>query len=339
MPSGIIAAGNWIIDHVKMINTWPQPGMLADIREEMLGTGGSPYNVLVDLARLKVGIPLYAVGVIGNDPDGEYILNDLEKNNINADRLVRTDRAATSYTDVMTETGSGNRTFFHCRGANALLDVGHFGSIEADAKMFHLGYLLLLDRLDAADPDYGVKAARVLDLMQKKGYKTSVDVVSAEGGVFRNTVLPCLKYVDYLVFNEIEAGYTTGLKVRTAGGKVDTACLEEAAHRLLAQGVGELVIIHFPEGGLALTRNGEKLLVPSFKVAPGEIKGTVGAGDAFCAGVLYGLHQGLGLEETLKLGHASARFNLTDPTSTGGAAALEEIKTYIGQAQLREPLG
>jgi sugar/nucleoside kinase (ribokinase family) len=338
MPNGIIAAGNWIIDHVKIINTWPNVGMLADIQDEFLGTGGAPYNVLMDLARLQVDIPLHAVGVIGNDPDGEYILNDLKNAGITTDHLTRTDQAATSYTDVMTETGSGHRTFFHCRGANALLDVEHFEPIRVKAKMFHLGYLLLLDKLDAPDPDYGVKAARVLDLLQQKGYKTSVDVVSVESGVFRNTVVPCLKYVDYLIFNEIEAGYSTGLKIRTEDDRIDTDLLEQAAQKLLDQGVRELVIIHFPEAGFALTKTGAKLLVPSFKVSQDEIKGTVGAGDAFCAGVLYSIHQGLSLEETLKLGHASARFNLTDPTSTGGAVSLKEIQSYISQAQLRDLL-
>jgi sugar/nucleoside kinase (ribokinase family) len=57
--TGIMAAGNWIIDHVKIIDTWPNRGMLANIKQEMQGTGGAPYNVLINLAKLQVELPLF----------------------------------------------------------------------------------------------------------------------------------------------------------------------------------------------------------------------------------------------------------------------------------------
>src|SRR5919108_384147 len=56
--SGLLAGGNWIIDQVKLIDVYPQPEQLANIRNQAQGTGGAPYNVLVDLARLGVEFPL-----------------------------------------------------------------------------------------------------------------------------------------------------------------------------------------------------------------------------------------------------------------------------------------
>ena len=70
--------------------------------------------------------------------------------------------------------------------------------------------------------------------------------------------------------------------------------LRHAAGALLQQGVRELVVIHFPEGAFARTRKGEDFWQSSLKLPPKYIAGTAGAGDAFCAGVLYGLARRLG---------------------------------------------
>ncbi|GIT05541.1 MAG: hypothetical protein CM1200mP29_09520 [Verrucomicrobiota bacterium] len=120
---GILAGGNWIIDQVKMIDVYPQREQLANITgATVTGTGGSPYNLLVNLAKLNAGIPLAAAGLVGKDAFGNLILEDCARHSIDTKLLKATSDAPTSYTDVMTETKGGNRTFFHNRGANALWD-------------------------------------------------------------------------------------------------------------------------------------------------------------------------------------------------------------------------
>ena len=73
---GLLAGGNWIIDQVKLVNVYPQREQLANILSQHQGTGGAPYNVLVDLARLGAAFPLFAAGLVGNDPLGSTILAD-----------------------------------------------------------------------------------------------------------------------------------------------------------------------------------------------------------------------------------------------------------------------
>ncbi len=336
MRKGIISAGNWIIDKVKIIDVLPERNMLANIKEVVFGTGGCPFNVLVDLAKMKTGIPLQGIGVIGDDKEGEYILKTLEKNNIDSNHIIKTKDLATSYTDVMTEEKTGNRTFFHYRGANALLDEQHFQHIESNAAIFHLGYLLLLDKLDAEDDKYGVKAARILDELRQQGFKTSVDVVSESSDRFKKIVTPCLPYTDYLIVNEVEAGQIAGLEIRKKDDSINKNNVFEAAESLLNKGVNKIVVIHFPEGGYAQTKKGIKHFEPSFKVKDGEIKGTAGAGDAFCAGMLYALHEEWDLDQSLTFANASARFNLTSPTCTEAAPTIEEIRTYMEMAEKRK---
>src|SRR5439155_4673617 len=116
---GLLAGGNWIVDQVKMIDVYPKPEQLANIGSQAQGTGGAPYNVLVNLAKLGASFPLFAAGLVGKDALGEQILAHCRKLKIDAKHLKAAPNASTSYTDVMTEVAQGRRTFFHYRGANA----------------------------------------------------------------------------------------------------------------------------------------------------------------------------------------------------------------------------
>src|ERR1044071_7991357 len=218
---GLLAGGNWIIDQVKLIDVYPQPEQLGNIRGQSQGTGGAPYNVLIDLAKSNAPFPLFGAGLVGKDSLGEQILESCRTHKIDTHHIATTTKAPTSYTDVMTEQGHGRRTFFHARGANALWNGDDLNFQKSKARIFHLGYLLLLDALDQPDSKFGTKAARLLAQAQAAGLKTSVDVVSEDSDRFAKIVCPALKHVDYCILNEIEAGKTTGFKVRHANGKLD----------------------------------------------------------------------------------------------------------------------
>lgn len=329
---GLLAGGNWIIDQVKLIDVWPQPESLCNIRSQSLGTGGAPYNVLVDLAKSGVPFPLLGAGMVGKDGLGQQILQTCKEHAIDSRYIASTPKAPTSFTDVMTEQRTGRRTFFHARGANALWRGAEIEFERTRPRIFHLGYLLLLDALDEPDPKYGTKAARLLAQAQSAGVKTSVDVVSEDSDRFAKIVNPALKHVDYCILNEIEAGKTTGFKIRLSDGSLDTVALRHAAGALLQQGVREVVVVHFVEGAFARTRKGEDFWQSSLKLPPNYIAGTAGAGDAFCAGVLWGLHEGWELSRSLLTGVCIAAASLSEPSCTAGvrsvAASLALGKKY-----------
>jgi len=330
--NGIISVGNWLVDSIKFIDVYPTKGNLTNISRVEEGLGGCAHNVLVDLAKLKSGIPLYAGGCIGRDAYGQMVLDAIKEHGLDSRNMFIRDDVATSYTDVMSEVGgTATRTFFHCRGANAVLSPEMVLNAESDARIFHLGYLLLLDEMDKEDPEYGVVAARVLEALQKKGYKTSVDVVSEESDRFRKIVLPCLKYTDYLIINEVEAGACCSEKLRDEEGNILIEKVRSAAAQLIEGGVGELCVIHFPEGGYAVTKDGKEHYMPTDMLPLDQIVSSVGAGDAFCAGCLYAIHEGYDLEDMLAFANACARFNLSSGTSTGGAPTLEQVNSYLGK--------
>src|SRR5687767_6209303 len=335
---GLLGGGNWIIDQVKLVDVFPQREQLANIRTQSEGTGGAPYNVLLDLAKLGADFPLFGAGLVGKDPLGDLILADCRKHKIDTKFLRATPDVDTSYTDVMTEQGNGRRTFFHYRGANARWRGEDLDFTKQKAAIFHLGYLLLLDALDEPDAKYGTKAARLLAAAQANGLKTSVDVVSEDSDRFNRIITPALKYVDYLIINEIEAGKTTNFKIRPPDGKLDTVALRHAAGALLQSGVREAVVIHFPEGGFARTRKGEDVWQPSLKLPDKFIAGTAGAGDAFCAGVLLGVHEGWELGRCLQTAVCVAAASLSDATCTAGVKSLSACLSLGKKFGYRAPL-
>src|SRR5262249_48232144 len=297
-----------------------------------------PYNVLIDLAKSGAPFPLLAAGLVGKDRLGEQILDDCRAHQIDVRHLGVTPKAPTSFTDVMTETGHGRRTFFHARGANALWRGANLDFDRTRPRIFHLGYLLLLDALDEPDPKYGTKAARLLATAQNTGIKTSVDVVSEDSDRFPKIVIPALKHVDYCILNEIEAGKTTGFRIRPMDNSLDLVAVRHAAGALLQQGVRELVVIHFPEGAFARTRKGEDFWQSSLKLPGDYIAGTAGAGDAFCAGVLLGLHEGWELERCLLTGVCIAAASLSHPTCTAGVKSLSSSMALAKKFGLRPRL-
>ena len=94
---GFLAGGNWIIDQVKIIDSYPALEQLANIRSQHQGTGGSPYNILLNLAKLGVEFPLFGAGLVGKDALGQSILEDCAKHKIDTTRcaISRIRRTAT----------------------------------------------------------------------------------------------------------------------------------------------------------------------------------------------------------------------------------------------------
>lgn len=321
---GIMLAGNILTDTVKMIPAYPEKGMLVTISDIKMGVGGSVPNSGMDLAIMDPTLPVFAVGKIGADGNGEYVKNRMAEVGMDVSQ-VKTSAKGTSLSDVMTVEGTGERTFFHYRGANADFDITDVDVQGITAKFFHLAYLLLLDKFEEADAVYGNKAAKLLHDVQEMGIKTSIDVVSESTGKFAEVVVPTLKYCNYVIMNEIEACQVSGNTARDGEGKLVEAEVWSAMEFLLSRGVQDCVIVHAPEKGFILRADGSRTSVPSLKLPKGYIKGSVGAGDAFCAGCLYGLYNGYTDEDTLKFSAAAAACNLAEADSVSGMKTKEEV--------------
>jgi sugar/nucleoside kinase (ribokinase family) len=319
--SGILAGGNFITDYVKVIEAWPEQDTLASIRSETMSNGGGPYNILKNLAVMAPQLPLEACGLVGEDANGDWILEDCRAAGIEVSQIHRTSEANTSYTDAMTVASTGRRTFFHQRGANALLSPEHFDFTQSQARIFMLGFLMLLDALDTIDENGISGAAKVLRRAREAGMVTAVDCVSEPNKKFKQVVISALAEADLLFLNEFEIGQVIGREV-----PAERVAMEEAAMELASQAAREetRIIVHAATGAVVARRDGFLATHPSLALPETEIAGATGAGDAFASGFLLGVHEELDSAECLRYAACAAAMSLRDPTPSGGMLPLKD---------------
>ncbi len=324
MKKGIAVAGNMIVDMLYPIDGFPKPGELTTIIRDMTrASGGCLCNDIIDLAALDPSLQLTALGRVGTDEAGDFLLDGMRVwPNIDLSQVKR--EGTTSYTLVMADEVSKQRSFYQCRGANAAFCEDDIDWNRLDVSLLHVGYILLLDALDAPDEEYGTKMARLLHTAKQHGIRTSIDMVTEAGDRFRHIVIPALRYTDYCIINEAEAQATTGVQLVDVHGKPVFENMITALKTIKSLGVSTWAVIHCPEGGFGLDENDEYVEIPGLRLPDGYIKGTVGAGDAFCSGVLYAAWKGKKLSEAIELGTAVAACSLSRPGATEGIRSYEE---------------
>ena len=319
MKNGIAVAGSILVDNINEISAYPDVGELTKIKSVQKSVGGCVPNVAIDLKRICPDLTVKAVGKIGADENGEYVKEVLFKNGVDIENVSEGEEK-TSFTEVMSVMG-GQRTFFTYAGASAAFGVNDVPMSALNVKMLHLGYFLLLDKIDNGDGELLLKKAK------EQGVKTSIDLVSENSDRY-SLVLPCLQYVDNLIINEVEAGALTGIEPKREK-------LVKIAKKLKAYGVSERIIIHTPEIGVCISEKGVTV-VPSYTLPNGFIVGTTGAGDAFCAGALYGIYQNKTDKEILEFASAAAVAALSQADAISGLCTEQEIKELCKDLKRKE---
>ncbi len=322
---GIAIAGNIIADNVKIIDFYPKETMLANITSQSVAVGGCVTNTGIDIARIDSSVRVSAYGMVGDDANGAYIIDQMKKHGLDTSGVIVTSEQPTSFSDVMSVESNGIRTFFHNRGANKIYSPDMIDVDSLDCSIFHAGYILLLDKFDEEDSEYGTAMAKLLAKVQKRGIKTSIDVVSDSSEKFRQKVVPSLKYCNYAIMNETEGGGVSGLEPRNADGSINIENIKKTLSMFMECGVKDVAVIHCPEGGFAMDAEGNFAAVPSLALPSGYIKGSVGAGDAFCAACLYCLYKNIDLVKMLEIASCASACNLSESDSISGMKSLDHI--------------
>ena len=313
--NGIAVAGSVLVDKINEIKAYPQSGELTQIVGLEKAVGGCVPNVALDLKKICPELDVKAIGKIGNDEDGAYVSNVLSQGGVDVSGFVVSEEDSTSFTEVMSVI-NGQRTFFTYPGTSADFGYNDIDFENLDSSILHLGYFLLLEKVDQGE------GIQILQKAQEMGIKTSIDLVSENSDRY-SLILSCLPYTNYLIINEIEAGKLTNMEPTDDN-------LEEIARKLKALGVSDKVVIHKPDFAVCLSNDGYTV-VNSYSLPDGYIKGTTGAGDAFCAGTLIGIYKEWSDTEILEFASGCAVMALGKADATSGLLTEEEIKEYCKQ--------
>ena len=310
--TGIAVAGSVIVDKINEISAYPQAGELTQIRSIQYAAGGCVPNVAIDLKKIVPEMDISAIGKIGDDEEGKFVSELMTKAGVSVEGLRIMAGEKTSFTEVMSIPG-GQRTFFVYSGASGDFGISDMDFDKISAKILHLGYFLLLQKIDDGD------GLQVLQKALESGMETSIDLVSENSDRY-SQVLPCLPYTDYLIINELEAG-------RLADMEPTDENLEKIARKLMELGVRKKVIIHKPECAVCLSRD-RYTWMGSYILPDGYIQGTTGAGDAFCAGSLIGIYNGWEDDKILEFASSCAVMALGSADATSGMKTSQEILDF-----------
>jgi sugar/nucleoside kinase (ribokinase family) len=335
--SGFVTGGTWCVDRNKLVTRWPGEDGIAEIVSIETRNGGSASNLAIDMKRLDPAIFVETMGVVGDDDDGRYLIAEAETYGIEHEQLVTTDQAATQFTDAFASKETGRRTHIFYQGAAAVLTPDHFDLARTRGRFFHLGMPGIHRIMDAPWGDAANGWVAVLREAKKHGLKTNLELPSVDAAVLAKVTRPCLPHLDTLIVNDHEIGAIAGERTITDGHTDVDACVR-AAQKALDDGSMSLVAVHFPRGGVVVSRESGVLRQPSLAVPPSEVAASNGAGDAFAAGLLYGIHQGWTTLDALALAHAVAAASLRAMSTVEGVEKWRDCLALVERWGWRDPI-
>jgi sugar/nucleoside kinase (ribokinase family) len=256
----------------------------------------------------KHGLSVQAVGGVGEDLMGDWVLRRLADFDIDTANMQRCPDHTTS-SSVVTTRPDGARPALHKRGATAGFFVGD-DQIDRvlDTAILHVGGVGLMDRMDKG------RTADVLAEARKRGCRTTLDVFASTPDDLP-LVRPLLAHTDFFMPSEEEAMALSGL-----------TDFEEIARFLLDQGTGAVILTLGDKGAMYRDQQGNKIDLPAFSI---DVVCTCGCGDCFNAGFATGLHLGLPMEDCLRMGQAASAQNAMGLGSQAVVTSLEATRAFM----------
>lgn len=281
----------------------------AVVNREGFFPGGSAANTIYGLA--KLGVSTGFAGAVGDNAEGKIMLEDFQKVGVDISQI-RVKHGVKTGSALCLSDKLNFRSILVSPGANSLLAMN---DIDLDylnrAKVLHISSFV---------DDAQLKI--LLELMNK--IDVSVKVSFSPGALYATKGLKALSPIlarTYVLFvNQNELQQLTG---RDINDGVE-GCLKLGCH---------IVVVTLGKGASYKTvmatsyiRNAENeyMVKPSNKNTISALD-TIGAGDAFASGFLYGLLKGKGLEECGRLGDIVAQFSITKVGARQGFPTLSEL--------------
>lgn len=301
----IIVVGSSNTDMVVKTPHIPAPGETVLGGEFLMAAGGKGANQAVAAARL--GAEVTFVARVGRDVFGEQAQAGFRREGLDTRYVVTDPQAASGVALIFVDAG-GENSIAVAPGANARLSPD-------DARRAR-------EAIEAADvlllqleiPPETVLAAA--ETAHRAGVRVILNPAPAPPQPLPADLLAC---VDVLTPNESEASLLTGTQV------VDTDDAEQAARRLLEQGVGAVIVTLGARGALVVTPAGQQL-VPSFPV---DVVDTTAAGDAFNGGLAVALAGKKSLEEAVRFASACGALATTRMGAQPSLPTAGEVEAFL----------
>ena len=307
----IVCLGELLIDFVPYEATLPIEQATSFHR----APGGAPANVAVALARL--GVPSAFIGKVSGDPFGRFLRQTLADDGVDLRGLVVDAEAQTPLAFVGSDGRAGRSfVFYHKQMADTLLEPEEVDvELIAHARVFHFGSVTL-----AAEPSRSATLAAAR-WAREHGCRVSFDpnvrleLWDAPGTALK-WITESLPLVDVVKVSIDEVSFLT-----------DASDAAAACRRLREHGPS-VAVVTLGRDGCYYDTGASSGTVPA---PPVEVVDTLGAGDAFMAGLLCGLSSdavwGTGLPDERALTRALRFANAVGAITTTRHGAIPALPT------------
>jgi fructokinase len=272
MPEAV-CLGELLIDFVSL-----KAGVrLADAPEFRRAAGGAPANVAVGLARL--GIDTAFVSKVGADEFGKFLRDTLQREGVDTSGVITTKKAPTGLAFVsLASDRERSFAFYRDACADTLLTPEDLRDRPwRGARVFHYGSISLI-----AEPSRSATLAAIARA-KERGMLISCDP---------NLRLPLWPSA---------SAARAGMRLALRSAQVVKISEEEVDFLGSVPRAPLVVVTRGSRGGTVLEAGRRLFDFPAFRV---KAMDSTGAGDAFTAGLLYGMLRGLPLPETIRIAAA-----------------------------------
>ena len=255
----IIGIGALNIDKLYLVERIGAAGEEIGIDSVSEQPGGSAANTIAALARL--GITTGFIGRVGDDADGAYLCSEMAKEGVDP-RGIEVARGRTGSAIVLVDPG-GERSMYVHPGVNDALSVTPENiSYVKSAKYLHLSSFV---------------GETTIDVQREMLDRSKAEISFAPGMLYvrrgLDTLQGIISHARVVFLNRDEMEMLTGPRYREGAGELND--------------IGaEIVVVTLGGDGCYIRTSDAEVSVPSFAA---RVVDTTGAGDAFCAGFLYGL--------------------------------------------------
>jgi 5-dehydro-2-deoxygluconokinase len=305
--------------------------------------GGCPANVAVGARRL--GLDVAMLSAVGDDPVGDFVLRFLAQEGIGTDWVARKAGVRTGAAALAIEPPDKfPLIYYRDRPADIELDIDDALAVPFGTDSGPAAKVLLISGTGLSKEPSRSATMLAAELARAAGATTMLDLDLRSDqwhdprafGVCMRAALPLIDVVigtedeiKAVTMSDVSQMSVSDSQVSNAGIRGD---LDAAIERVLAGGPDVLVVKRGARGASFVER-APGATPPALVDVPGypvEIYNTLGAGDAFAGGFIYGWVRGWGLYKAARLGNAAGAIVVTRHACANSMPTMEEVVEFVG---------
>ncbi|MHA1268440.1 MAG: carbohydrate kinase family protein [Candidatus Helarchaeota archaeon] len=300
----IIGLGEIVIDFVSKIPYFPEPDEKIDAISQEKFAGGVTANYVTAASRL--GVKTGFMGAVGDDPDGDFLIEDLEKENVDHSFTLKKKNMKTPINFIMVDLNGDKIIIQSPHMQITKLDIGDINeNYISNAKLLHT---------TAIHTEITLKA---IEIAKKNDIIVSFDLekqISIRGW---DILKPIIEKTDILCPNKAGAMELTG-----------TTTPQEAAKVLIKKGP-KIVVITLGDKGCLIQTEEKQIICPSFKIE--DVVDTTGAGDTFNGAFSVGFLKDWSLNEIGEFANAAAALKIQKMGARTGMPTFNQVMKFLNK--------